>query len=412
MKRQVMLIAGACVFAFGVASAQTPAPPAAGAPRGAGAGPGAQAPGGRGGGRGPAVVSPEVKADRTVTFRFRAPDAKQVTLIGELDGKTYPMTKDESGVWSVTVGPWPHDVYNYQFNVDGIIAMDPVNPAVKLGFGAFPPANLVEVPGNGLEFDDAKNVPHGTVRMETYHSKTLNVPRTLWIYTPPGYDRNNTRYPVLYLLHGAGNIDSSWMLTGRANLIMDNLIAEGKTRPFIIVNPLGYARQGINLGPEVAQPASTASAPAPAAPGGANQANNAFARDLLDDVIPYVERTFRTLPGADNKALGGLSMGGGQTVAIGFSNPDVFHSLVVMSAGATNAETTYPDFFKADVTNKKMKLIWVGVGKDDFALAGSRALNESLTKASIKHQFRITEGRHEWVVWRHHLHEVAPLLFR
>jgi enterochelin esterase family protein len=179
-----------------ISGQQPPSSPPAAAPQ--------PPPAGRGGGRGgPPLVTPEVKADKTVTFRFRAPNAQQVTLIGELDGKTYPMTKDESGVWSVTIGPLAPDVYNYQFNVDGVIAMDPVNPAVKLGFGAFPPANMFEIPGD--EFDDAKNVPHGTVRIETYHSKTMGVPRTIWVYTPPGYESGNTRYPVFYLLHGSGN---------------------------------------------------------------------------------------------------------------------------------------------------------------------------------------------------------------
>ena len=152
-----------------------------------------------------------------MTLRFRAPNAKEVTLIGELDGKTYPMTKGENGIWAVTIGPLAPDVYNYQFNADGVVTMDPGNPSVKLGFGAFPPASMFEIPGD--EFDDARDVPHGSVRIETYHSKSLGVPRTLWIYTPPGYERGNTRYPVFYLLHGAGNIDSSWMLTGRANYI-------------------------------------------------------------------------------------------------------------------------------------------------------------------------------------------------
>jgi enterochelin esterase-like enzyme len=389
-------------------------PALAQAPAGRGAGPNTGAPG-VGRGRGPALVTPEVKADRTITFRFRAPDAKQVTLIGELDGRTYPMTRDESGVWSVTVGPWAPDVYNYQFDVDGVVAMDPVNPSVKLGFGAFPPANLVEVPtANGdLTFYDAKNVPHGTVRMETYHSKSLGVPRTLWVYTPPGYDENaNERYPVFYLLHGAGNVDSSWMLTGRANLILDNLIAEGKTRPMIIVNPLGYARQGVGLAPEIA------GTPAPGAgltaqPGIPAQTVG-FAHDLLHDVIPYVEGKFRTLPGAENRALGGLSMGGGHTVQIGFNNTDTFRSLVVMSAGAgANVAETYPAFFSdPQAINSKMKLIWVGVGKDDFALNGSQTLSDALKKAGINHTFRLTEGRHEWVVWRHYLNEVAPQLFR
>jgi enterochelin esterase family protein len=406
----------AAVLAAVVASGQTPAPgapPAGGQTPAPGApvpGAPAQAPGARGGGRGgPQLVSPEVKADNTVTFRFRAPNAKEVRLIGELDGKPYPMTKDDAGVWSVTIGPLAPDVYNYQFNVDGVIAMDPVNPAVKLGFGAFPPANLFEIPGD--EFDDARDVAHGSVRIETYHSKTLGVPRTLWIYTPPGYDAGSTRYPVFYLLHGSGNIESSWMLTGRANYILDNLIAEGKAKPMIIVNPLGYARQGVNLAPE--RPVTTPAGGAPAGPG-AQAGGGAFGKDLLEDVVPFVEQKFRTLKGADHRALGGLSMGGGQTAAIGFANPDTFHSLVIMSAGANNAAQQYPDFFKdAAATNKKLKLLWVGVGKDDnLVMAGSTALKDALTAAGVKHTYRVTEGRHEWVVWRHHLREVAPLLFR
>ncbi len=369
----------------------------------------ATAPGpGRGGaGRPPAMVSPQVNPDRTMTLRFRAPNAKEVTVIGEIDGKPHPMTKGDDGVWTATIGPLAPDVYNYQFNVDGIVAMDPANPSVKLGFGAFPPANLVEIPGEGLEFDDAKPVPHGTVRVEIYHSKSLNAPRTLWIYTPPGYDGSSARYPVFYLLHGSGNIDSSWMLTGRANLIMDNLIAEGKTKPMIIVNPLGYARPGVGLGPD---PAAPAAAPGP---GGA-VGGGPFGKDLLDDVVPFVEKTFRTLPGADNRAIGGLSMGGGQTAAVAFSHPDLFRYVVIMSAGSNNAAETYPDFFKsAAATNKKLKLLWMGVGKDDTLVGPSaQALHELLTAKGITHTFRLTEGRHEWVVWRHHLQEVAPLLFR
>jgi len=348
-----------------------------------------------------------VNPDKTITLRFRAPNAKEVTVIGELDGKTHPMTKGDDGVWTATIGPFPHDVYNYQFNVDGVIAMDPTNPYVKLGFGNFPPANLVEVPGSGLEFDDAKPVPHGTVRIETYNSKAIGAPRTLWIYTPPGYDRGNTRYPAFYLLHGSGNIESSWMLTGRANYIMDNLIAEGKSKPMIIVNPLGYARQGVGLGPEQPAPAQQAG------PGGA-VGGGLIGKDLIEDVIPFVEKTFRVVPGADNRALGGLSMGGGQTAAIGFSHPDLFRWLVIMSAGSNNSDTNYPAFFKdAAATNKQIKLLWMGVGKDD-ALVGpsAKALDALLTAKGIKHTFVVGEGRHEWVVWRHHLNEVAPLLFK
>ena len=398
-----------CLSFIWLASAQAPA----------GAPPAGQAPG-RGPGRGPQLVSPEVNADRTITLRFRAPDAKQVVVIGEIDGKDHPMTKGDNGVWTATIGPLPPDVYNYQFRVDGVIAMDPQNPYVKIGFGGFPPASLVEVPDNGLTFDDAKPVPHGTVRVETYNSKSIGAPRTLWVYTPPGYEQSKQRYPVFYLLHGSGNIDSSWILTGRANYIMDNLIAEGKAKPMIIVNPLGYGRPGIGVGPEVAQPTTAtpgAGGPGPggAGPMGGGQQNSLFAHDLLEDVIPYVEKNFRTYADADHRALGGLSMGGGQTVAIGFTHTNLFHSLIIMSAGAQNADQTYADFFaNPTATNKTLKLLWIGVGSDDvLAGAGAKALDATLTAKGINHGMWVLPGaRHEWVVWRHALYEVGPKMFR
>ena len=382
----------------------------------------AAAPFGRGPGRGPQVVSPQVNADRTITLRFRAPEAKDVVAIGEIDGKDHPMTKGDDGVWTVTIGPLAPDVYNYQFRVDGIVAMDPQNPYVKIGFGGFPSASLVEVPDNGLTFDDANPVPHGTVQIVTYDSKSIGVPRTLWIYTPPGYEKSKQRYPVFYLLHGSGNIDSSWILTGRANYIMDNLIAEGKAKPMIIVNPLGYARQGIGLGPEV-MPDQTqnggrgagGAAPGAGGPMGAGQQNSPFAHDLLEDVIPFVEKNFRTYTDADHRALGGLSMGGGQTVAIGFTHTNLFHSIIVMSAGAQNADKTYPDFFaNPAATNKTLKVLWIGVGADDpIAGQGAKALDATLTAKGITHGMWVLPGaRHEWVVWRHALYEVAPKLFR
>jgi enterochelin esterase family protein len=402
------------VTAAAIGSAQAPATPPAGQAAGQGRG--------GGGGRGVQIVSPEVHPDKTVTVRFRAPNAKTVELIGEIEGKpSYPMTKDEAtGVWSATIGPLPHDVYNYQFRVDavngqgGVIAMDPQSPWVKIGFGGFPSASQFEIPGDGLEFDDAKPVPHGTVRLETYDSKSIGAPRTLWIYTPPGYEKGTAKYPVFYLLHGSGNIDSSWILTGRANYIMDNLIAEGKTKPMIIVNPLGYARAGVGTVPDRDQDrAAFGGRGAPPAPGSpAAQPGGLFGQDLLTDIIPYVEKTYRTLPGADNRALGGLSMGGGQTVQIGFTHPDTFHYLVVMSAGSqANPDQSYAEFFNGGY--KKLKLLWMGIGKDDNLVGPSaKTLDEALTKANIPHTFQVGEGRHEWMVWRHHLHDVGPLLFQ
>jgi enterochelin esterase-like enzyme len=364
----------------------------------------------------PAVISPQVNPDRTITLRFRAPNAREVVVIGEIDGQDHPMTKGDDGVWTVTIGPLAPDVYNYQFRADGIIAMDPVNPWVKLGFGMFPPANLVSVPGDGLQFDDAKDLPHGTVRLETYYSKSIGAFRTLWIYTPPGYEKSTQRYPVFYLLHGSGNIDSSWILTGRANYILDNLIAEGKAKSMIIVNGLGYGRQGIGVGPERLVDQQVMNMMPSAPTGGARasgQQSSLFAKDLLEDQIPWVEKNYRVIANADNRAIGGLSMGGGQTIAIGFTHTDTFHNIIIMSAGAQNADTTYPEFFADPAAmNKKLKYLWMGVGKDDFASSGTKALDATLTAKGIKHIFRLGEGRHEWVIWRHHLHEVAQELFR
>jgi enterochelin esterase family protein len=367
----------------------------------------AQPPGGRG--RGPALVSPEVGADRGVTLRYLAPNATAVTASGELDGKPHPMTKGENGVWSVTVGPLAPDIYTYAFNVDGVVALDPRNVNTKYGYGGFGPVSIVQVPGDGPQFYDVKNVPHGEVRIRPYVSKALGVNRTVWVYTPPGYDRGSN-FPVLYLLHGAGDIESGWTMIGRANNIVDNLIAEGKAKPMVIVMPLGHTIQSFWTGP------AKAAAAAPAVPGAApSGALSAFARDLLEDVMPMIEQSYKVSKKADDRAIGGLSMGGGQTMNIAFNRPELFRYVVAMSpaAGGIN-EQNYPALFKdPSAVNKQFKMFWMAVGKDDTLTGpGDRELDGVLTKAGVKHSFKLTDGRHEWTVWRNNLNEVAPLLFR
>lgn len=396
---------GLVCLCVGVA-AQQPAPatpaPAAGQRGGAG--------GGRGGRGGP--MSPEVKADRTITLRYAAPNAKQVTASGELDGQPHPMTKDDNGVWSVTIGPFPPDIYTYSFNVDGVIALDPRNTNTKMGYGGFGPVSVVEVPGDGPQFYDSKPVPHGAVHIQPYESKTLGLSRSVWIYTPPGYDKGSN-YPVFYLLHGAGDIESGWTLIGRANLILDNLIAEGKAKPMVVVMPLGHTIQGFYNGP--AKSATTpAPSPADAAGGAGAGALSAFAKDLLDDVLPMVEKTYKVSKKADDRAIGGLSMGGGQSINIAFNRPELFRYVVLMSPAANNAEQTYANFLKdPSVPNKQFKLLWLGVGKDDNLVGpADKTLDAALTTRGITHTFKITDGRHEWTVWRHHLNDIAPLLFK
>jgi enterochelin esterase-like enzyme len=363
---------------------------------------------------GPAIVSPEVGADRTITFRLSAPNAQQVTVAGELDGKPHPMVKGENGIWTAKVGPLAPDIYTYSFNVDGLTSLDPRNPNTKYGYGNFGAVSIVQIPGDSPAFYDVRPVPHGEVRIRPYVSKTMGVGRTLWVYTPPGYDRGGN-FPVLYLLHGGGDIESGWTMIGRANNILDNLIADGKARPMVVVMPLGHAVQSFWAGPARPSP----NAPAPGAGRGAGQPAgpvglNLFGRELVDEVIPMVEQTYKVSKRPDDRALGGLSMGGGLTMNVAFNRPELFRHVVIMSSGANTPEQTYPAFFaNAAKINQQFKTFWIAVGKDDALVAGgNKALIDALTAKGIKHTYRVTEGRHEWTVWRHHLNEFAPLLFR
>ena len=383
------------------------------------------APGARGGGRGgPPVVSPEVSADRTVTLRLFAPNAKQVSAAGELDGKPHPMTRGADGVWSVTVGPLAPDIYTYAFNVDGVTALDPRNPNTKYGYGAFGPVSIVQVPGDGPQFYDVKPVPHGEVRIRPYVSKALGVSRTLWVYTPPDYEQGKD-FPVLYLLHGAGDIESGWTMIGRANNILDNAIAEKKARSMVVVMPLGHTIQSFWAGPAktVAEPISASMAGAASLDdiiaammsGDGKGGLSAFARDLVEDVMPMIERTYKVSRRADDRAIAGLSMGGGQSTNLAFAKPELFRYVVLMSP-AVNARVDqyYAALLKNPaVVNKQFKVFWIGVGKDDTLTGpGDRAFVKTLQGYGVRHTYVETEGRHEWTVWRQYLRDVVPLLFR
>jgi enterochelin esterase-like enzyme len=370
----------------------------------------------------PQFVSPEVTADRRIILRFLAPNAKSVTASGELDGKAHPLTKGDDGVWSVTIGPLRPDIYTYAFNVDGVTALDPRNTNTKYGYGSFGPVSVVQVAGDGPQFYDVKPVPHGEVRIRPYVSKSTGLSRTVWVYTPPDYDTGKD-YPVLYLLHGGGDIESGWTMIGRANNILDNAIAEKRARPMVVVMPLGHSIQSFWAGPAKAAPDPMTKAFA----GGIDAILTAImagdgsgglgpvSKDLVEDVMPMIDRTYKVSKRPDDRAIAGLSMGGGQSINIAFSRPELFRYVVLMSpaAGAT-VEKIYPKFLAdPSVANKQFKLLWVGVGKDDTLTGpGDKAFVEALTKHGIKHTFTLSEGRHEWTVWRHQLNDVAPLLFK
>jgi len=355
------------------------------------------------------LVSPEVHADKRVTFRLYAPKASEVTVGGDWIpqglGTGGKLTKDEKGVWSITVGPLPSDFYSYSISMDGVRTLDPKNAMIKQGTTSVD--NMFFVSGNEAAYQDLQAVPHGEVRRVWYQSSTMNEQRRLHVYTPPGYDTSKAKYPVFYLLHGGGDEDSGWSTIGRAGFILDNLIAAKKAKPMIVVMPNG----------SLPRPNVVPSAPPNPAANAAFQER--FASELLKDVVPFVEKTFRVQTGSANRALAGLSMGGGQTMRTVALHPDQFGYVGVWSAGVAVATTAdfeqrSATFLKsADQVNKSIKLFEVTCGdKDTLAFAGSKNLDEILKKNNIKHEMQISGGGHTWINWRQYLNAFAQKLFR
>jgi enterochelin esterase-like enzyme len=360
-----------------------------------------------------AVISPIIHADHRVTFRLNAPQAHDVRLTGHVIGpnahwlskdRSLPMSKGADGFWSITVGPLTPDIYDYGYTVDGVAASDPGNRL-----------NLVEVPGATQAFYDARDVPHGDVRMVVYRSKAIGATRYLRVYTPPGYDNSKQLYPVLYLMHGGNCCEYSWMEQARANLILDNLIAEHKAKPMIVVMALG-ARSGPSEALEPV-PSQMEGFKPPAGKQTNYDPGNLFEVDLLTGIIPFIDTRFRTFPDADHRALSGLSQGGIQTVTIGLRHSDVFHWLAPMSAGAENqgddqfVEISRDVYEHPDALKKNLKLLYFVVGAQDVLREADKRLAELLKAHGVKLTLQAVPGMHEYKVWRQGLHDVAPLLF-
>jgi enterochelin esterase family protein len=389
---------------------------------------------GRGPGRrgfAPPVVSPEVHADRTVSFRLRAPNAKEVIVSGDWGGGRKAMTRDAQGVWSVTVGPLRGDLYGYNFSVDGFQTIDPGNSVVKPSRSMR--TSIVEVPGDPARLHEFQDVPHGTVRLHQYRSHSLDRLRGLCVYTPPGYDRDpEARYPVLYLLHGAGENQATWTVLGRAHLILDNLLAQQKVKPMVVVMPDGHAAPfgpprgaGPARAPGTTEPGQPPTGPgqAPAAglarPAGAagpadGMSRNvlAFERDLLEDIIPFVEANYRVRNDSAWRAIAGLSMGGGQSLVIGLNHPERFAWVGGFSSAVFNPQAALAAALRdPKATDAALRTVWIACGKAAQLIASNRALSALLKEKAIRHAFQTTEGSHAWPVWRGYLAEFAPLLF-
>ncbi len=443
MKRAVQVAAVVMAVGFMAAVyAQAPAPaPAPGQAPAAGQRAGAP--------QGPRVVSPEILPDKRVTFRLLAPKAGTVVLNGNWDqGLNIPMTKDDQGIWSVTVGPLGEQLWGYSFNVDGVKVNDPGNGEYQRDGQRYD--NLLMITGPASDpWTFKPDIPHGTVSAVWYPSPILKEPwRRMYVYTPPGYESGTAKYPVFYLLHGGGGDEDAWVNMGRANIILDNLIAAGKCKPMIVVMPNGNApqivAQGYAYGPTPRPGATTAPAPppvqaqqgglgmgqragaapaAPGAPGAAPGARGAgatprppqvyagsYPNSLVAEIIPFIEKHYRVLPGKDNRAIAGLSMGGGHTTMATNNNPGTFGWIGVWSAGGQDT----PEFNAALAKIKAagVKQYWIGAGTTDMALKGSETLKGLAEKAGLPTSFHTSPGAHYWFIWRVFLSEFAPILFR
>ena len=347
--------------------------------------------------------SPDVHDDRTVTFRLRAPAAKEVRLAGVAilttlgtTNQPVPFKKGDDGIWTLTVGPLRPDMYAYNLNVDGVVMADPNN--TYAAFTAMPPYSELVVHGDGPAYYDARNVPHGTVTRHVYHSDVTSGERELYVYTPPGYDRTKT-YPVLYLVGGSGELPSNWIYDGRANFIMDNLLAEKKAVPMVIVIPNNQVVHRNN-------------------PKHTELTFKVFEDELRKSVIPLVEREYSVRRDPKGRALSGLSMGGRHTIFVGFNSLDLFANFGVLSAGDTDAEKSIAKFLNDPDANKKIDYLFVGQGTAEAGPGGlgarCLALHEALLKHNITHEYYVGGyAGHDWATWRHLLYyRFLPNLWR
>ena len=348
-------------------------------------------------------VSPRVHADGRITFLLPVGSSKTAVLnLGSQ--KPMPMTLNADGYWHVTTGPLAPEIYSYTFEVDGLRILDPLNPWVKKNL--FYPSSLVLVPASPPAPWQTTHVPHGTVTEHFYHSPIAADDRNLFVYTPPNYNpRAALRYPVLYLLHGYSDVASAWTATGRANIMLDNLIAAKKATPMIVVMPLGYGDDGVvsRTGPGLGDKQLFSR----------NMQN--FQAQMFTEIMPLVAKHYQIKTGPAHTAIAGLSMGGGEALAVGLNN---LHSFGWVCGLSSYCGTNGPDFSRVfphltSKDNARIKLLWIACGRHDpIVLKENRNLDAWLTARDIQFKSIWTPGGHQWRVWRDNFIHLAPLLFK
>ncbi|MEO6185320.1 MAG: alpha/beta hydrolase-fold protein [Steroidobacteraceae bacterium] len=390
--------------------------------------PGGSAPvGGRGPGIEGSVVttarSPEVNANSTITFRLQAPNAKSVHVFTDMpklgdvpvNGSAgFEMAKDASGTWSYTTPKLAPSYYQYWFVVDGFSTPDPQNTFVRPASGVY--KSIVALPGKEADFMMFRDVPHGNLIEHHYFNKEIKVARRVVVYTPPDYNTSGRRYPVVYLLHGLNDFEGGWTQSGMANNIMDNLLADRKAVPAIIVMPFGHATTGATgKQPEILalQKSLGYAPPAPVARPGASALLATpgwnMEKEMLEYVIPYIEKEFRVVKDKQHRAIMGYSMGGGHSTSIGFGHPELFAYVAGFSGyGGTNLLIADPA-----KTNRNYKMIFIGAGTEDTAVNGGRTMHQALTTAGVKHVWSEDPGYgHDYQIWRQYLYRLLQQTFR
>jgi len=337
--------------------------------------------------------TPEVSADGRVTFRLKAPDAKEVKVQCEsLPGTN--MVKDADGVWSVTTSPLEPDYYGYSFIVDGVRGLDLSNPLMK--YNLLGTESQVHVPGPASLPWEVNDVPHGVIHRHFYHSAAADDNRAYFVYTPPGYSLSGAHFPVLYLLHGFSDDATAWWSVGQANIILDNLIARGQIKPMVVVMPLGYGSLGVLYGNRNFRGRSNA---------------DKFRATLLDEVLPQVESAYNVSKDREDRAIAGLSMGGAESLTVGLNNLDRFAWIGAFSSGGlgSNFSTTFANLDSS--ANEKLHLLWISCGKDDRLVTPNRDFVHWLDSKEVHHTWTEVPGVHSWRVWRRNLADFTPLLF-
>ncbi len=366
----------------------------------------------------PGQAYPKIDAEGRAAFRIPAPQAAKVQV--RID-RTYDLTKDEKGVWTGVTGPLVPGFHYYSLLIDGVETAD---PASETYFGSKWMHAGIEVPEKGVDFYDVKNVPHGEVRQKLYFSKTANAWRRCFVYTPPKYDACPTaQYPVLYLQHGWGEDERGWVTQGRVNLIIDNLIAEGKCVPMIVVidnGNIGEFRRP--QGKDANKKPADAKAASAAIEAGLAESFRPFEKVVIEDLIPTIDSTYRTVPDREHRAMAGLSMGGMQTYVIALKHLDAFAYIGGFSGGGIGIDGEFDPKIShggvmadAEAFNKQVRLLWLSVGTAEGPkfYEGLKKYRDAVEKAGVKIKFYESPGTaHEWLTWRRSLHEFAPLLFR